>query len=383
MPTWAREEGQAERSLEYYLKAITLGERRTGILLGTAQMLAERGRYVEADQIVGMLEGEGALARGLARVAADIALKASKTDRALALARQAVAPTSSDYRDWVWLGRLPAIIGRPTEAEETLRRAVQLGSAMPDAWVVVPLARFLSEIGKVEKARSVINEAARRVSSKQASLTLAECYEALGDTARAEEHYRAALEKAAQRFHGSDQSGGFSSGSISQPRPSPICGVCWPPMGLCPWIRCPGPGVNWALLLVARDPGNEKAALALLDQNGPAREETVADRRARDFIRAGQKGQRARALRDLEESIPLQVLTPEDEFRPAQCLEQENDERKAEGHLLSLLTNDPHATPSTWLITSAACCVEARRKPPASGWSSWPRGAWLRASTRL
>jgi hypothetical protein len=96
-----------------------------------------------------------------------------------------------------------------------------------------------------------------------------------------------------------------------------------------------------ALLLVAGDSRKEAAALALIDRNRQDQREAVADGRARAFVRASRPSQRRQALRDLEQTVALRVLSPEEKYRLAKLYEAENDWLKAQAQLLSLLETDP------------------------------------------
>jgi tetratricopeptide (TPR) repeat protein len=92
-----------------------------------------------------------------------------------------------------------------------------------------------------------------------------------------------------------------------------------------------------AVLLMAGDAGKEKVALALIDQNRRGEDEAVADRRARAFVRAFKVSQRRQSLRELEATLNLQILTPEDKYRLAKLYEAEKDWPKAQAQILSLL----------------------------------------------
>src|SRR5207248_9797958 len=62
---------------------------------------------------------------------------------------------------------------------------------VPEAWLA--LIQFLVSSGQKEKAEGELAKAARRLPADQATLALAQCYEALGRRDRAGELYQAAL----------------------------------------------------------------------------------------------------------------------------------------------------------------------------------------------
>ena len=120
-------DGNSTRALDHYLKAIELGELRPTLVYQVSRLLADRGRFQDADRAIRRLQQQVTLGRDFARDAADIALRAGNPERALTLARQVVPPATPDYRDHLWLGEMLAGTGRRQEAEQTLRRALEIG----------------------------------------------------------------------------------------------------------------------------------------------------------------------------------------------------------------------------------------------------------------
>src|SRR5262249_28378077 len=157
------------------------------VIRWVVELLCERRRFSEADQALRTLEEQGPLGKDLARSAADLALRNRDYPRAVALARQAVAPDTRDYRDHLWLAHLLQTAGRPAEAEATLRRAARIAPAVPDVWV--SLVRHLARTGQAAEAAAVIRQARQKLPADRAPLALARCYEALGQIDRAEALY--------------------------------------------------------------------------------------------------------------------------------------------------------------------------------------------------
>jgi predicted Zn-dependent protease len=199
-PGWSRvplclarvEELDRDRSaaLQQYLHAIDLGERDAVVIRRAVELLYERGRYFEADQVVRKLP-EVALVGDLQRTAAVVSLRSHDYDRALTLAERAVAGQSKDYRDYIWLGQiLSAVPKRRAEAEKVLRRAVELAPRIPDSWLALIHHLAITDRNKAEEA---IREAEGKLPKDKATLALARSYEAFGDADRAGKFYQAAL----------------------------------------------------------------------------------------------------------------------------------------------------------------------------------------------
>ena len=135
-------EGNAEGVIKGYRTAIERGERRPDVVRCVVQMLYERRRFVEADQIIRRLPEQAPVSGELVKLAAEISLRRQDAQRALELAQSAVAAESPDSRDHVWVGQVLWAVGRHDEAERHLRRAVALAEDRPEPWVA--LVQFLA-----------------------------------------------------------------------------------------------------------------------------------------------------------------------------------------------------------------------------------------------
>jgi Tfp pilus assembly protein PilF len=176
-------------AIALYRKAIRLGDRSGRTVRPLVQLLYQSQRYAEAGQEIQRLQKE-ALTKDLKQVAAELSLRGNRPELALEHARDAVSAQSTDYRDFLWLGQVYAAGGRWQEAEQNLRRAVDLGERRPEAWV--SLVQFLAGRDRAE-AELVAEQARARLSGDQAPLALAQCQEALGHAEEARIQYLAAL----------------------------------------------------------------------------------------------------------------------------------------------------------------------------------------------
>jgi tetratricopeptide (TPR) repeat protein len=347
-PTWARVpllraylaevEGDSARSIEGYLKALELGERRPGILARVVQLLVERGRYALADQTIQKYQEHALLGVDLAPLATHVALKAGEPERALELARLVVSSRSRDYRDHVWLGEVYAAAGRPTEAKDAFRRAVELGDRIADPWVA--LVAYLGRTGQVEEAERILDGLPARLSPSQLPLVLARCHEALGRMSAAAAQYQAALARKPNDFSVLRGAAAYYLHIDEPRRAEPILRkLLEPTVVVPPEIRA------WArrhLALVLAGSGADadyRLALALLDRNRSG--ESVADRRARALVEATRPDQRRPALRTLEALTGGEPLTPDEQFHLIRIYEAAGDWSRAQTQMQNLLEKDP------------------------------------------
>ncbi len=182
--------GRPDDALEKYQQAVNLGDRQPAVARRLVDLLFERQRYVEADRVIRELQQGASLPVGLGQRGVRAAFETQNHERALALARQAATDRPNEYRNHLWLGLSLWAVGRRADAEDSLRRAVQLSGA-PDAWVA--LVQFLTATGRPADAEVAVREAEAKLPPAEAALPLAQCYESIGRQDRAEAAYQAAL----------------------------------------------------------------------------------------------------------------------------------------------------------------------------------------------
>jgi cellulose synthase operon protein C len=185
--------GNAEPAIANYRKAIELGESSPQVIRQLVQLLYERQRFAEADQEIQRLQKHTLVEANLQHLAADICLRNENPARAVELAHEAVSADSTDYRDHLWLGQILAASGQTSgEAEQHLRRAVELAGNVPVTWVT--LVRYLAAADRTRDAEAVLARAGTRLSADQAPLALAQGHEAMGHADKAREYYQAAFQ---------------------------------------------------------------------------------------------------------------------------------------------------------------------------------------------
>ncbi|MBL8796384.1 MAG: tetratricopeptide repeat protein [Planctomycetia bacterium] len=183
--------GNADESIANYRRAIELGERNPRVVRQLVQQLYKRQRFAEAEHEIQKLQKQ-APTGDFKRLMVAILFQQQDGERAAQQALDAVSPDSTDYRDHLWLGQVLANSGqRADQAEKHLRRAVELGPNLPETWLA--LVQFLAATRKTQEAQEVMNQATAKLPPDQSPLTLAFCYEALGQFDRAQEQYQKAL----------------------------------------------------------------------------------------------------------------------------------------------------------------------------------------------
>jgi tetratricopeptide (TPR) repeat protein len=347
-PNWSRaallegwlqeQDGRIDEAATAYLRAVDLGERDLALLARVPPLLAGRGRYVEAERAVRAWRQEVRLTPEQARLAADVALRARQPARAVDLAREAVTTDGRDALEQAWLGGVLAAAGRPTEAEDVLRRALQLDPTAPEPWLA--LVSCLVKNGRREQAEQALEEARGKMAPERATLALAEGYELLARFDLAARQYRTAAR------HRSDDSAALQRAVVffvRVGRPDDAEPLLRQLLALTPPLA--GDSAAWArrrlaLALAERgDADGLREADALLDRNRGRDGESAADRRARAFVAAAPPGGRAQALRDLER-LPVPSPEIDEPLRLARLYDAEGDWAAARRQLDALLTRD-------------------------------------------
>jgi tetratricopeptide (TPR) repeat protein len=179
---------------EKYLRAVELGERDLEVIRHTLDLLFKARHYADASRVLAKLQDMSSFSNDLRRYAAEISLQNQDYNHALTMAEQAVSKDSKDYRDHMWLGQILSTIGRQSEGEQHLRRAVELAPEEPAPWIV--LVYQLSNTHRNADADAVIQQAEAKLTPKKHALALAQCHEQVGHRDVALRLYRTAARAA-------------------------------------------------------------------------------------------------------------------------------------------------------------------------------------------
>jgi tetratricopeptide (TPR) repeat protein len=348
-------QGDEERALERYLRAVELGDNHPDLIGRVVRLLQDRRRFTDAELVLQKLPEQEAVSPDLKKLVVEQSLRSGNHNRALELARQAVRSDKKDHRDYVWLGLvlwaaaqqadLTHAQRRATEqeAEDTLNEAVKVSPSAPEGWVA--LVQHLARTGRAGKATETIETARARIDPKEGPLALAQCYAAVNQPQKAKEEFAKALAarpddvvtlRVAADFHlrvdDLAQAENCLRRLIEGKGRSPA---------VVSWAR----SVLAVVLASHADPRKSREALVLVGLIEGAKAEDDApggsaqQERARAAVLALQPDpvQQQRAIAVLERMNARQMLSPEDRFLLVQLYERAGDWERAREAVLPLV----------------------------------------------
>jgi tetratricopeptide (TPR) repeat protein len=185
-------EGNKEQAIKDLREAMHNGDTSPEVIRQLAYLLTDRGRHDEAAQEMSKVR-EQLLAQDpdLGRLAIRIALGQGKFEDAALRLNTAVKADTDNFKELVYKGWVLAEARKPAEAEQFFARAAELAPGEPVVWVA--RVQFLAGQKRTDDARKVIDEAAAKMPPEKKELTLAQCWESLGQEKEATLHYKAAL----------------------------------------------------------------------------------------------------------------------------------------------------------------------------------------------
>ncbi len=345
-PSWPRvhaleaalEEVRAnpDAAIRAYRKAFDLGDRRPEVLRRLVQLLYERRRYADADDVVAQLQAAGPVVGELGKLATEISLHNQDRTRALELARQAVSAESPSYMDHVGLGQVLRAVGQPEEAEKRFRHALKLADQVPETWVALVL--HLARAGKGGEAEALLADARRRLAPDRAPLALAFCHDALGQKQKAEEQYDAAVKARPDDVTVVQSAANFHLRAGARAKAEPLLRRLLDPALKAPAEAAASARRNLARVLAGGGYRQFLEAMALLDQNGKGPDAAAEDQRARAAVLATRGERRREAIRLFEGLLSRQAARSEDRLTLARLYEAERDGANARQQLLALVS---------------------------------------------
>jgi cellulose synthase operon protein C len=340
--------GNQEGAVKGYLKAIELGMLAPDVVRRAVQLLYDRRRYDQAEELIRKLQEKGNPTRDphLQRLAAEVSLQANDRARALVLARKAIPVDSKDYRDHVWLGQMIWAAGEPAKAEPELRRAVELAAGAPDA--LIAFVQYLARTNRKDQARTAIEQARSRLSDEHAPLVLARCFQELGDLEQARAQLKSALAAHPKDVAALRAAASFAvaTGEIREAETNLRAIIA---------LRSEAPDdADWArraLAVLLASSGNRRQsveALQLLDLHDeggsylPAADESTDEIRARAKVLALRDNRDARraAIRACQSIVDRQSPSADDRFLLFRLYEADGNLSKAREQLQSLLATN-------------------------------------------
>jgi tetratricopeptide (TPR) repeat protein len=331
--------GHDDKAIDRYQQAIKLGDRQTATLSRLAQLLVRFERHVEAEQLLEKAAEQRALPLELVRLQADVALANQNPEAALRLAAVAVNGTSTDYRDYLWLGRLYHGAGADASGEAALRQATAVAPLTPDVWIA--LVEQLTRMGRREAALSIAAQVKDKVSPSLTGFAEARCYEVMGLVDLAETHYRSACAQDGGDFTLLAHAADFFLQTEQPDKARPYLEALVKSASIVPAEFATRARRQLAVILGAHGGADHARALALIEENAGVRPNNPSDLRARAYLQAATPEQRRQPIRVFEETASRQPLAPEERLQLAQLFDANGDQPRAGEQLVALLTLQP------------------------------------------
>lgn len=340
-------EGKWEGAIDNITKALELGERQPRLVRRLVQLLLERRKFAELEQVLLLCEENGTLPADLARHAAEAAAANRNAARlrpllvqlfptAPPLRKGGMGGSPRDYRDLLWLARLHARIDEPAKAEDFLRKAVDSADHAPDPWIA--LVEHLGRTGRHTSAAAAIAQMQKTMPASRLPYTLAKCWDAAGDPARAAAAYDEALHRQPRDFLLLAAAADFHWRAERADLAAPLYERLLDPATVAPPDVVAGARRQLALCRAAA--GHASQALASLDGSRQAFGEQVADQRIRWFLEGQVPAQRRQAIQQLTESFRRHPSRAEEELLLVQLHLAAADPVRAREQLTHLLTAD-------------------------------------------
>jgi tetratricopeptide (TPR) repeat protein len=346
-------EGNPEQAIKDLRVAIENGDRSPEVIGKLADLLMQRGLHDEADQELRRLSDPLLAADpDLIQLAGSVALWAHNPQKIETLTNMVKKfPTTKgpEYKQLIFLGRLQAET-KPKEAEENLRKALQLAPSEPAA--VVAWVQFLARQKRYDEALTAVLEAGKKLPPKQRALTMGQCYEGLGRLEDARNQYEEAMKtrpddiivlRVVATFN-------LANGRVEDAEPllRRLADLPEASAGDKEWAK------HGLALVLASGTKYERFRQALriegieLDGNGQLRErsrdESTEQQKNQARVLATQLGQRQfrrRAIEMLEGLDRTNSLLPGDRFILAILLEADGAWQKSQRLLLKLVQDNP------------------------------------------
>jgi len=382
-PNWARLaltqarladlEGKTTDAIRFYQQAFDNGERAPWVTERLVRLLVDRGRPVDADRVLRVFQQDQTPTPGLARLGADLARQRGEGARARDLARLAVSPDSTDYRDHLWLAEMQELGGSREEARATLERLLKVASDTPEAWVA--MVRHQARGDQRQQAKATMEQAKKKLPAEQHDWLLAQCYEDLGELTQAEEAYRRVIAATPGEAVLYER---LAKLLLYQDEP----GRAFP---LLTWLadvrnQAPKATIHWArrtlalasVGLLAPEPNlqanseQQQTALRLLELNRADPADELADQRTHLFLELLDPTKRKAALLALEATQSQAPFTPDEQYRLALLYGVFGEPSHSRDLLLSLMAthdrNGQYLAAYTRLMISQVNTPEAKRR---------------------
>jgi tetratricopeptide (TPR) repeat protein len=185
-------EGQSDETIQYFTRAIELGNTQPALARRLVGLLNQRKDFDQIERVIKILSDRGLASGDLIVSTALQAIRQQDYARGIALARHAFPEKSTNYADHLYMGQFYLAARQPEEAGKAFRRAVELGPGVPITWV--SYVQYLVLEKQVDQARTTVEAARKALPPERANLALAQCSAMIGDLVQAETMIQAALQ---------------------------------------------------------------------------------------------------------------------------------------------------------------------------------------------
>ncbi len=301
-----------------YEQAVQLGERRYAIFEQLIACLDKAQRPDDIDKYMARMESYLPASQRLTEIASTRHLDENEPERAIEIARRALAKRPHDVAAQLWLARLLLVTGNLPEAKASFERAAQ--AAPDDARTWSGLFAYYLRAGDSERARAALESLRQhaKLDSDERDFLLSRAYHQLGDVAAAERLLMSLVQRSPDLPEAYLQLAKLQMETNREQSKQHLRRALEldPKLAQARWLLA-------ALLAAGGSPEDLEAAEQLLEETGgPV--ETIEDRRVRALLLAQHGGDSglARAIRLLEDITRESPAGTTDRLLLAQLLER-------------------------------------------------------------
>ncbi len=179
-------DNKVDDAIAGYQRALELSPGRISAARRLVALLYDRGRLAEANQALKFV-GQTTSSDVMDRIKSDILRRSGDSATALMMAKKAVDEKPDDPGNHVWYAQMLDGAGKPTEAEEQFRLAVEKQPKSGQNWLL--LTNHLVATKQKPAAAALLEDIKRSVPEADQPMVLARYSELLGDAPQAEKSY--------------------------------------------------------------------------------------------------------------------------------------------------------------------------------------------------
>jgi len=350
---------QYDDAIANFYKAFELGPANPVAVRQLYTLLVREGRVDDAQEVLQKYLGKNQQAGIAPERRAETLVRSSKPaerQRGLEIARATVKQDGNNPTRQLWYAQMLLRAGKTAEAEAPLRKAVDTGPEMMQAWLA--LVRYLAATQRSSDAEAVVRKARLELRPDHLPLFLAQAYDALNKVRDAEQNYRMivksepdnlAYQQAVAKFY-------LTHPRLGQYKASPYLNAILK-SPLASSSDRPPKQVAWARRMAARvlaasgDYQQVQTGIRMIRKNGIAGKLSPDDRLETAHILAvrPEPASQQEAVRLFETLHAEGHLQPNDRLTLARLYFRAGQWRKCRQMMNDLLVKRPKA-PATWAV---------------------------------